>query len=98
MSIILVSLSMEDVAEYADRLLVMNKGHLMFDDTPVEVFRHKKELESMGLSAPETSYLMEELQKRGFSVNLDAITMEQAVESVYEAVLEQRSVKEEKGL
>lgn len=86
MTIVLVSHSMEDVAEYADRLLVMNKGHLMFDDKPVEVFRHKKELEAMGLSAPETSYVMEELRQKGFFVNLDAITMEQAVDSIYQAI------------
>lgn len=92
MTIILVSHSMEDVARYADRLLVMNKGKLMFDDAPVEVFRHKKELESMGLSAPETSYVMEELKKRGLSVDLDAITMEQARDSILKAV------KEGKGL
>ena len=86
MTIILVSHSMEDVARYAGRLLVMNKGHLMFDDTPTEVFRHKTELEDMGLSAPETSYVMEELYKRGIPVNLDALTMEQARDSIFEAV------------
>lgn len=88
MTIVLVSHSMEDVARYANRILVMNKGHLMFDDKPVEVFRHKKELERMGLSAPETSYVMEELQKRGLSVNQDAITMEQACDSILEALKE----------
>lgn len=92
MTIILVSHSMEDVARYVDRLLVMNKGHLMFDDVPVEVFRHKKELEAMGLSAPETCYVMEELKKRGLPVDLDAITMEQARDSILKAV------KEGKGL
>ncbi|MDO4553619.1 MAG: energy-coupling factor transporter ATPase [Lachnospiraceae bacterium] len=86
MTIILVSHSMEDVARFAKRLLVMNQGHLMFDAPPVEVFRHKKELEEMGLSAPETSYVMEELHKRGFSVDLDAITMEQARDSILQAV------------
>lgn len=96
MTIVLVSHSMEDVAEYADRLLVMNRGHLMYDDKPVEVFRHKKELEAMGLSAPETSYVMEELYKGGLSVDLDAITMEQAVTSIYDAVT--KRMKEEKGL
>lgn len=88
MTIVLVSHSMEDVARYANRILVMNKGHLMFDDKPVEVFRHKKELERMGLSAPETSYVMEELQKKGLSVNQDAITMEQACDSILEALKE----------
>jgi energy-coupling factor transport system ATP-binding protein len=91
MTIILVSHSMEDVAEYADRLLVMNKGHLMFDDKPVNVFRHKEELKEMGLSAPETSYLMEDLQKKGFSVDLDAITVDEAVESICLALQEKKN-------
>lgn len=92
MTIILVSHSMEDVARYADRLLVMNEGQLMFDDKPVEVFRHKKELEQMGLSAPETSYVMEQLDKRGFCVNLDAITIEEARDSILQTIKEGKKV------
>lgn len=82
MTIILVSHSMEDVADYAKRLLVMNNGKLVFDGTPTEVFGKKEELEAIDLSAPETSYLMEALWKKGFDVDRRAITMEQAKKSI----------------
>ncbi len=59
MTIILVSHSMEDVARYVDRILVMNHGEKVFDDTPKEVFQHYKELEAMGLAAPEITYVVQ---------------------------------------
>ena len=65
MTIILVSHSMEDVAEYVDRIIVMNKGRVMFDDVPREVFRHYRELEDVGLAAPQVTYILHELQSRG---------------------------------
>ena len=58
MTIILVSHSMEDVAEYVDRIIVMNKGRVMFDDVPREVFRHYRELEDVGLAAPQVTYIL----------------------------------------
>lgn len=88
MTIILVSHSMEDVASYAQRLLVMNNGRLVYDGTPTEVFAKKDELEGIGLSAPETTYLMEELHQKGWNVDLSAITMEQAKESILNALQE----------
>ena len=45
MAVVLVSHSMEDVADYAERIIVMNNGSVMFDDTPKKVFKHYKELE-----------------------------------------------------
>ena len=86
MTIILVSHSMEDVADYAQRLLVMNKGHLVFDGAPKEVFKRKEELEQIGLAARETTYLMEELYHKGMEVDLSAITMKQAKESILKAL------------
>ncbi len=77
-AVVLVSHSMDDVARYADRLLVMNGGKLAFDDTPVHVFQHYKELESMGLSAPQITYVMYELKERGYDVNTDVLTVEDA--------------------
>lgn len=62
-TVILVSHSMEDVARYVERIIVMNKGQVMFDDVPREVFRHYKELESVGLAAPQVTYLMHQLQE-----------------------------------
>lgn len=90
MTIILVTHSMEDAAEYAERLLVMNQGHLMFDGTPREVFQKKEELEAMGLSAPETMYVMEALSQRGLAVAQTAITLEEAKKSILQALGERR--------
>lgn len=90
MTIILVTHSMEDAAEYAKRLLVMNEGHLIFDGAPKEAFQHKEELENMGLSAPETMYLMEALKKKGLLVDTSAITMKEAKESILQALKARR--------
>ncbi|MDD7267152.1 MAG: energy-coupling factor transporter ATPase [Lachnospiraceae bacterium] len=65
LTIILVSHSMEDVAKYADRLLVLCKGKILFHDVPSEVFCHYEELEEANLQAPDIAYLMNELYKRG---------------------------------
>ena len=61
-TVILVSHSMEDVAKYVDRLIVMDHGSVQFDGTPKEVFTHYKELERMGLAAPQVTYLMHHLK------------------------------------
>ena len=82
MTVILVSHSMEDVANYVDRLIVMNHGRVMLDGTPREVFRHYKELESVGLAAPQVTYLMHELRKKGLPVDADATTREEAKASI----------------
>ncbi|MDD6340595.1 MAG: energy-coupling factor transporter ATPase [Butyrivibrio sp.] len=84
MTVILVSHSMEDVARYVDRILVMNDGKLMYDDTPKAVFSHYKELEAIGLAAPEVTYVMNDLIKRGINVDASAITLEEGVASILE--------------
>ena len=81
-TVILVSHSMEDVAKYVDRLIVMNQGEVRFDGRPVEVFHHYKELEEIGLAAPQMTYLMQELKKRGADVNTDATTVEEAADAI----------------
>ena len=81
-TVILVSHSMEDVAKYVDRLIVMNQGEVRFDGRPVEVFHHYKELEEIGLAAPQTTYLMQELKKQGAAVNTDATTVEEAADAI----------------
>ncbi len=81
-TIILVSHSMEDVAEYVDRILVMNHGAIMYDDEPREVFRHYKELEEIGLGAPQVTYIMHELKKAGFDVDDNATTIDEAADSI----------------
>ena len=86
MTVILVSHSMEDVAKYVDRIIVMNKGQVMLDDEPREVFRHYKELEEVGLAAPQVTYIMQTLKKRGFPVDTDITTIEEATQSVLKAL------------
>ncbi len=81
-TILLVSHSMEDVAEYADRLLVMHKGKLEYDDSPVNVFRHADKLRSMGLGVPEIMDAMFALRAGGFDVSTDVITVDGAVEEI----------------
>ena len=79
---VLVSLSMEDVARFVDRIIVMNKGEKMLDSTPKEVFRHYKELEEVGLAAPQVTYVMHDLKDRGFDVSPDATTIEEAADEI----------------
>lgn len=86
MTILLVSHSMEDVAEYVDRIIVMNRGSVMYDGTPKEVFSHYKELEEVGLAAPQVTYILHELKERGLDVDTDATTIEEAAETVLKAL------------
>ena len=81
-TIILVSHSMDDVAKYVDRIIVMNKGCVMYDDEPREVFRHYMELEEIGLAAPQVTYIMKDLQEHGFAVSDDVTTIEEAKEEI----------------
>lgn len=78
-TIVVVSHSMEDMAEYADHIMVMNKGSLAMNGRVKDVFRNYKLLESMGLSAPKVTYIMAELKRRGIPADTDIITMEEAV-------------------
>ena len=75
LTVILVSHSMEDVARYVERLIVMNHGTVAFDATPGEVFSHYKELEKIGLMAPQVTYVMEGLARRGVTLPHNAITV-----------------------
>ena len=82
-TIILVSHSMEDVAKYVGRIIVMNQGEAMYDGTPKEVFSHYKELEQVGLAAPQVTYIMNALADKGFDVGTDATTIEEATEEIF---------------
>ncbi|MCD8195607.1 MAG: energy-coupling factor transporter ATPase [Lachnospiraceae bacterium] len=81
-TVVLVSHSMEDVARYVDRIVVMNQGSVRFDGTPKEVFRHWRELEEIGLAAPQVTYLMQELREKGADVDTDATTVREAADSI----------------
>ena len=86
MTVILVSHSMEDIAKYVDRIMVMNHGEVMFDDVPKRVFSHYKELESVGLAAPQVTYIMHELKENGLDVSVHATTIEEAADEIMAAV------------
>ena len=86
MTVILVSHSMEDIARYADRIIVMNKGRVMYNDTPKEVFRHYQELEEVGLAAPQVTYIMHELKCHGLNVDVTATTVKEAADEIMGAL------------
>ena len=85
-SVVLVSHSMEDVANYVDRIIVMNRGSVMFDAAPGEVFRHVEELEQIGLVAPQVTYIMKALKEAGLSVDTDVTTLSEAAQSILAVV------------
>mgnify|MGYP002510750063 FL=1 len=82
MTVILVSHSMEDIARYADRLIVMNKGRVMYHDEPKKVFEHYQELEKVGLAAPQVTYIMHDLVKSGLLVRTDVTTVSEAADEI----------------
>ncbi len=81
-TVVLVSHSMEDVANYVNRIVVMNRGEILFDDVPKKVFAHYKELETIGLAAPQVTYMMHQLQEEGFPVRTDATTIKEAAAEI----------------
>ena len=96
-TIILVSHSMEDIAKYVERLIVMNHGEMVFDDTPKNVFSHYKELEEMGLAAPQITYIMHALSENGLDVDPTATTVEEAKETILAALKKQKPSLLKKG-
>lgn len=86
LTVILVSHSMEDIARYADRLIVMNSGEVMYNDTPKNVFAHYQELEKVGLAAPQVTYIMHDLKMNGFPVGVTATTVEEAADEIMHAL------------
>ena len=90
--ILVVSHSMEDVAEYVDRIIVMNHGAVMFDALPKQVFAHYKELEAVGLAAPQVTYLVHELAERGLPVDTQATTAKEAAQTILSALREKNVI------
>ena len=86
MTVILVSHSMEDIAKYVDRIIVMNRGSMLFDDVPKKVFEHYQELEQVGLSAPQVTYIMHELREKGLEVPVNITTIEEATDAIVAAL------------
>lgn len=82
LTVIMVSHSMDDVAEYAEHIIVMNEGKVFAEGIPSEIFAKYKELEKIGLMAPQTVYLVRGLNERGFCINTDIVTPDEAVEEI----------------
>lgn len=82
-TIILVSHSMEDISKYADKIIVLNQGKLIFDDIPENIFSNREYLESIGLTVPKTVLLMEQLSEKGFNVPRNIFKTEDAVDVLY---------------
>ena len=86
LTVILVSHSMEDIARYADRIIVMDHGKVRYNDTPKHVFTHYMELEKMGLAAPQVTYIMHDLKEHGLPVTTDVTTVEEAADQIMKAL------------
>ncbi len=82
-TVILVSHSMEDISRLVQKIIVMNNGKVAYNGTPSEVFIHAKELEQIGLAAPQISYLMQSLNERGIKMPTDVFTVNSATETIY---------------
>ena len=85
-TVILVSHSMEDIAKYVDRIIVMNEGRILYDDIPREVFQHYKELEAVGLAAPQVTYAVKALKEKGWQIDTSATTVEEAQNAILNAI------------
>lgn len=89
-TVILVSHSMEDVAKLVSRIIVMHKGKVAFTGKPKEVFKHVKELEEIGLAAPQISYVLTQLRDKGFDVPDDIFTTDEATGVIYKLLKQVR--------
>ncbi len=85
-TVILVSHSMEDVARYVERIIVMNRGSVLYDNVPGEVFKHYRELEQVGLAAPQVTYIMQALRKKGLPVNMEVTTIPEARDEILRVI------------
>ena len=82
LTIVLISHSMEDVARYVEKLIVLYKGKKVHEGTPREVFAHGKELEKIGLAMPQIRYIMEALKAKGMDIDTDVLTVEEAAAKI----------------
>ena len=90
MTIILVSHSMEDVGKLAEKIIVMNDGHVEIQGKPKDVFKEIDTLEKIGLAVPQVTYLMRELKKKGFNVSEDIFTVEKAKSELLNILLKNK--------
>ncbi len=86
-TVIWVSHSMDDVARFAERIIVMNEGKVAYDGEPKEVFKNYIELEKMGLSAPQVTYILNDLKNKGFDVDDSLIDVEEVADEIYKCLI-----------
>ena len=85
-TVLLVSHSMEDIAKYANRVLVMSHAKLAMYDTVEKVFGHAQELLELGLSVPQVTQIFLKLRKMGLDIPTDVYTMPYAVKTIQKAL------------
>jgi energy-coupling factor transport system ATP-binding protein len=85
-TVVFVSHNMEEIAKYVERIIVMNKSKIAYDDKPSEIFKKYRELEEIGLGAPQIVYIMDALKQQGFAVDTTALTVEAAKRSILAAL------------
>lgn len=81
-TIILVSHSMEDMADYVQRLVVMHEGRIVLDGNKRDVFAHEEELCMLGLAVPQVTTLTNQLRKKGYTFTKDILTVAEAKEEL----------------
>lgn len=84
-TVVLITHYMEE-AEQADRVVVMNDGEIISDGTPKEIFKNVELLKSVGLDVPQTTELLYELQKNGFDVTTDVISIKETADMIVSAL------------
>ena len=82
-TVLIVSHSMDDVAECADEVIVVNDGKIAMQGSVREVFSRSEELSKMGLTVPETTRIIERLRAEGYDLPAGIFTVEQAAQAIY---------------
>ena len=80
--VLLVSHSMEDLAEYADRMIVLDDGKKILDGSPVQVFAERETLETCGLDVPEAGKFADRLRAEGYAIPQTVIREEELLETL----------------
>lgn len=89
-TVLFVSHSMEDVAEYAQRVIIMHQGRIVLDGAPGKIFCYEKELEQIGLGVPQAAHFMHRLQRAGFPVKKECLTPDEAVRCILDVRRKER--------
>lgn len=85
-TIVLISHNMDNIASYADNVIILNKGKVTMEAPPEEVFTQKELITQAGLELPEVKTIMNELAQNGLEIQNNAYTMDKAVEEIIEAL------------